>query len=211
MPRRTFCSASICSPTSGSPLTSNNRAISYPVIHYFIFPPTLPDVDLWQVLLALLLVGKYFWALTHPAIFLNSFFWRSPGGLENRTPRWGCRPHLSLLGGTRSGCWCHPLPLWSVTDGPSCLLIFDGESVSIASLDEAPTLNQPFYTVIPTHRPNKLPFTALWGHGGHILDFTPGLTGVDYTRPIKCRGNCRSPRYRASGGDQRPSPRITYY
>ena len=36
-----------------------------------------------------------------------------------------------------------------------------------------------FYTVIPTHRPNKSPFTTRWGYGGHILDLTPrALTGV---------------------------------
>ena len=35
---------------------------------------------------------------------------------------------------------------------------------------QAPTRGQPFYTVIPTHRPNKSPFTTRWGYGGHIFD-----------------------------------------
>ena len=43
---------------------------------------------------------------------------------------------------------------------------------------QAPTRDQPFYTVIPTHRPNSSPFTTRWGYGGQILDLTPrALTG----------------------------------
>ena len=39
---------------------------------------------------------------------------------------------------------------------------------------QAPTQDQPFYTVIPTHRLNKSPFTTRLGYGGHILDLNPG-------------------------------------
>ena len=35
---------------------------------------------------------------------------------------------------------------------------------------QAPTRDQSFYTVIPTHHPNWSPFTTRWGYGGHILD-----------------------------------------
>ena len=45
---------------------------------------------------------------------------------------------------------------------------------------QAPTREQPFYMVIPTHRPNKSPYTTRWGYGGRILDLTPrSLKGVD--------------------------------
>ena len=37
----------------------------------------------------------------------------------------------------------------------------------------APTRDHPFYTVIPTHRPIKSPFTTRLGYGGRILDLTP--------------------------------------
>ena len=43
----------------------------------------------------------------------------------------------------------------------------------------APTRDQPFYAVIPTHRPYKSPFTTRWGYGGHILDLTPGPSRGD--------------------------------
>ena len=39
---------------------------------------------------------------------------------------------------------------------------------------KASTRGQPFYTVISRNRPIKTPFTARWGYGGHILDWTPG-------------------------------------
>ena len=49
---------------------------------------------------------------------------------------------------------------------------------------QAPTWDQPFYPLIPNHRPNKSPFTRRWGYGGHILDLTPGPHGGKYGRKI---------------------------
>ena len=44
---------------------------------------------------------------------------------------------------------------------------------------QAPTHDQPFYTVISTHCPNESPFTTHWGYGGYIVDSTPlALTRV---------------------------------
>ena len=44
---------------------------------------------------------------------------------------------------------------------------------------QAPTRDKPFYTVIPTHRTNKSPFTTRWGYGGHILHLTPRALAGD--------------------------------
>ena len=45
---------------------------------------------------------------------------------------------------------------------------------------QAPTRDNPFHTVIPTHRPNKSPFTTRWGYGEHIS--TWALTGEEIGR-----------------------------
>ena len=47
---------------------------------------------------------------------------------------------------------------------------------------QAPIRDHPFYTVIPTHRPNESSFTTCWGYGGHILDLIPRVFTGDYDR-----------------------------
>ena len=77
---------------------------------------------------------------------------------------------ISVIYVTAHRCAGGPKKTLDIRSGSQCHRHFAGFfNVPV----QAPTRGQPFYTVIPTHRPNYSPFTTRWGYGGRILDLNP--------------------------------------